>query len=308
MAVYTDLTPEQIKILLRRFFVGDLHSVVGISEGVENSNFHLRSSSGEYVLTLFETRDEAALDYAQALLLAAREQGLPVAAPLPDSDGRYRTRVAGKPAALAPYLIGDHPASPNLGQIHQIGSFLGQLHKLKLEAVRPGAWLDLNPSAQRTLLQRLEPHLSPAELHLLESALRELEQADLSALPDGPVHGDLFRDNSLFHQGELSGVVDFGAAHHSVLLYDLAIAVTDWCVDGGRLNETGIKALLESYEQHRHLSEQEHEMWPLMMRLAALRFWLSRLRDRHFPRSGSLVRPKDPAEYEEIYRSLGLDS
>lgn len=304
MAVYTDLTPEQIEDLLRRFFVGDLKHFAGISEGVENSNFQLVTDSGEYILTLFETRGLRELDYAQALLLAAQECGLPVAAPMLGEGGAYRVEVAGKPAALSPCLPGEHPQRPDPGQVHQIGAFLGQMHALSPGASHPDLSFDLNPAEQRALLLRLDGYVSQDQSRLLDQGIRELEQTELSALPCGPVHGDLFRDNSLFHKGQLTGVLDFGAAHHGVLLYDLAIAVTDWCVEEGRLQNSGIAVLLEGYEGHRPLSEQERVLWPAMLRLATLRFWLSRLRDWHFPRAGSLVQPKDPAEYERIYLNL----
>ena len=221
--------------------------------------------------------------------------------------------LAGKPAALARWLSGTHPGTPTLAQCAAIGDFLGRLHTAELTLgsdpkhrlkqrlgsdPKVSLGFDSRGHAWRTATAaRVAPTLNSEDRELLEAALADASA--LPKLPEGAIHADLFRDNALFEGDKLCGVIDFHYACRGPFAYDLAVAVLDWCADA-----TAEQMLLVGYARHRVFSDAELTQWPRLKRMAALRFWLSRLHDTHFPRPGGVVLVKDPDMMRDRLREV----
>ena len=318
MAVYTVLEQSEIETLLESFGLGTLMHFEGVPQGVENTNYfltidpapspgQLSRSPRHYVLTLFESLPMATLEFYVELLGRLAQRGLPVPAPVPDIQGVALHCLRDRPALITPRFPGSHAMQPGPAHCAAIGGVLADLH-------RTGAELDLELSrashrdflwlAQTT--EQVLPHLEPTDRNMAEELLSELQQLidRQQDLPCGLVHGDLFRDNALFIDQRLTGVVDFFSAGPGILLYDLAVAVNDWCFDANsQLRRQQAAAMLAAYCSRRPLSEIEREWWPALLRLAAFRFWISRLAARHITRParprGALVELKNPEEYRQ---------
>jgi homoserine kinase type II len=312
MAVFTEVTAGEAGALLARLDAGELVSLSGIAGGIENTNYALRSSTGDWVLTLFERVDGAALDYCLHLMQHLARRGLPVPEPRADADGALVQRVAGKPAALVNRLPGRHQLAPDLHHCAQLGGVLARMHLA-------GAGFGLRQPNRRGLAwwqasaQQLMPLLPDAQRALLADELAFQQALAASpaaqALPRGAVHADLFFDNVLFdglpgHE-KLTGCLDFYFAGDDALAYDLAVCLNDWCLAGpdGALDEARALALVQAYQALRPLGAAELRLLPALGRAAALRFWLSRLADAHLPRPAALLAPKDPAHFERVLRA-----
>ena len=311
MAVFTPVSTAEARALALRLDVGELVSLEPISAGIENTNYFLSSSAGDWVLTLFERLSAEQLPYYLRLMQHLARQDLPVPEPCADVDGQLLHHVAGKPAALVNRLPGVTQPAPNLHHCAQLGGMLARLHlgvadfDMQQPNLRGLAWW-------KTTAPRVATHLAPPQAALLADELAFAEQvagsAAFAALPRGAVHADLFRDNVLFdglpgHE-KLTGCFDFYFAGDDAFAYDLAVCLNDWCAaaDDGRPDEARAQAMVAAYERVRPLSSAEQRLLPALLRAAALRFWLSRLADLHLPRSAALLQPKDPAHFERILR------
>ncbi|MBS1189825.1 MAG: homoserine kinase [Rhodocyclaceae bacterium] len=301
MSVYTAVGRQELAAWLRSFKVGELVDLAGIAAGVENSNYFVGTGGGRWVLTLFERLQAAELDFYLRLMAHLAARGFPCPQPRPDDSGALWRPLAGKPAALVTRLEGAGVDTPGPEHCRAIGATLARLHRLAADFPAPlpnprgAAW------RQATGL-RLQPLLPPAEHALLADELAFQAAQDFGSLPRGVIHADLFRDNVLWTaDGRLSGVLDFYFAGEDWLLFDLAVAANDWCFDAA-----GLAALLAGYAGERSLTAAETAAWPAMRRAAALRFWLSRLDDRHHPRPGEVVTVKDPAHFGNLLERLRL--
>ncbi len=311
MAVYTEVAPAEARALVRRLGVGELNALQGIAAGIENTNYFVDTERGRWVLTLFERMAAAELAGCLALMRHLAQRGIPVPDPQPAPDGRLWFELHGKPAALLTRLPGSHRLAPDLHHVEQLGAMLARLHR----AAADFAGLHAQPRGLawwRQTVPLVRPEVDAAQAALLarELAFQEAAaaSADFAQLPAGPVHADLFRDNVLFdglpgHE-KLTGLLDFFFAGTEVWLFDLAVCLNDWCCDlaSGRLDETRAAALVASYRRERPLLAAELRLMPALLRAAALRFWLSRLRDLQLPRPAALLEPKDPAHFERILR------
>lgn len=281
MAAYTELAAEDAIHACDQWQLGRLIDVMPTATGIENSNFFLTSEREgrrlEWVLTLAERRfASTTLDTLRRLDAA----GLPVPVPLRDREGALSTTVAGAPALLTPRFPGEHPGQPSLGQIRAMGRFLGRMHQVTAnldgpEHPRDRAWIEAQA-------QRRQRRLGGQEQLLLSRALTAcfsaISRRDWQQLPGGLVHGDVFRDNTLFEGEHLSAVIDFHHTARAPLLFDVAVVANDWCCDeAGRFDGDRLSALLDSYGRVRVLTREECWLWPAMAVLAALRFWLARL-------------------------------
>ncbi len=300
MSVYTKIEPQELKDFLNHYNLGDLINYNGINAGIENTNYFVTTSSGKFVLTLFEGLTTTELPYFLKLMAYLAEHNIPSAHPIADNNGEYLRELKGKPAALVERLSGADVKEPNLIQCQQIGKALGNLHLISpnfpdyRSNKRGSDWWKI--TAERVL-----PLMTTAEAKLLTAELEFQDNYQLVDLPTGVIHADLFRDNALFEADKLSGIIDFYYACNDVLIYDLAVTVNDWCVQSdGSLDTKRVNALLESYIKQRPLSDLELETWSTMLRAAALRFWLSRLQDLHFPRSGEITHIKNPDVFRNI--------
>ncbi|GAA3981966.1 homoserine kinase [Comamonas faecalis] len=307
MAVYTEVSPAAARALLKRLRLGALLELRGIQGGIENTNYFVTCEGGEFVLTLFERLTAEQLPFYLHLMKHLAHAGIPVPDPQADPQGEILHQVAGKPASLATRLAGSSQLAPAPAHCAAVGQMLARMHLAarNFERVQPNLralpwWNETAP----TVL----PHLPPAQAALLRAELAYQNHvaagSAYGALPRGPVHADLFRDNVLFTGEQLTGIFDFYFAGVDTWLFDLAVTLNDWCVHlpTGAHDEERAQALLAAYEAVRPLSAAERELLPTMARAGALRFWLSRLWDWHLPRQASLLTPHDPTHFERVLR------
>lgn len=303
MSVYTRVERGELIEFLRDYPLGELTDFTGIKDGIENTNYFVSTERGRFVLTLFETMGAHELPYFLDLMAFLAKHQVPCPEPIKCHRGRYLRSLRGKPAALVRKLEGANVQSPNSAQCAAVGAALGHLHRTGLgftgrrDNCRGPVWW--NSTAQRVLTQLVEEDAA-----LLHQELRFQSLHRVDHLPRGVIHADLFRDNVLFLGDRLTGIIDFYYACNDVLLYDVAITVNDWCSEpDGSLNNACLKNLLSAYQTQRSLESHERPDWPVMLRAAALRFWLSRLQDMHFPRSGEITHIKNP----EVFKRILLD-
>ena len=305
MAVFTPVTRDQLERWLARFPVGALRGYRGIAEGIENSNFFVDTDGGRWVLTLFERLAPERLPFHLDLMRHLAARGVPCPDPVAGRDGALWAPLAGRPAARVTRLAGRGVERPSLRHAAPVGDLLARMHA----AARDYGGRAPNPRGLDWWLDaaaRVAPHLRPDQARLLADELdaqRAWAASDgARALPASAVHADLFRDNVLFDGDAIGGVIDFYFAGVDTWLFDLAVACNDWCVDDatGALDPERLDALVRAYQARRPLTDAERAAWPLAMRAAALRFWLSRLDDLHRPRPAEQLTPKDPAAFERI--------
>lgn len=295
MSVFTPVSTAELDTFLQQYDVGNLVQHEGIIEGIENTNFFVDTDQNRFVLTLFEYLPMEELPWFMDLMFGLSAGGMAGAAPVKTKSGEFLTVLNGKPAALIQRLPGRAQMSPNPIHCAEIGRAMGQMHTISSELslthrsnIRGQSWAE---EIAAEVLPRMEG--DQAELLKAEVAFQAANPRD--QLPQGIVHADLFRDNALYDGEKLSGVIDFYFACHDALAYDLAILVNDWCVDNqGHIDSARYDALMAAYQSERQLTDAEWEAWPQMLRAGALRFWLSRLQDKLFPREGEMTYIKDP--------------
>ena len=301
MAVYTDVGEAELSAFLARYDLGALLSYKGIAEGVENSNFLVRTEAGTFILTLYEKRvNRDDLPFFIGLMEHLAAEGLSCPLPVPPREGEVLGELAGRPGALFTFLEGMWTRRPNAEQCREVGAALAGMHKATqgFALRRPNA---LSVESWRPLFEGCGPRADDVEPGLSDEILRELgvlEAAWPSDLPTGVLHADLFPDNVFFLQGRLSGLIDFYFACNDILAYDLAICLCAWCFEqDGAFNVTKGRAMIEGYRAVRPLSPDELGALPILARGAAMRFLLTRLYDWiHIPET-SFVTKKDPREY-----------
>ena len=301
MSVYTEVERDQLVAFLHDYAVGELLSYEGISDGIENTNYFVTTTQGQFVLTLFEHHEFGELAYFLDVMTFFYQHGIPSAHPAADQQGQYLKTLCGKPAALVLRLSGRGINSvTSLAQCTAIGDVLGQMHNAgqDFKSRRP---TQRGPQWRRQIADVVLPLLDTESATILRNELAcQAGYQDLE-LPSGVTHSDLFRDNALFDGDELKGIIDFYYACDEFLLYDLAVMVNDWCVDdSGQIEQSRYQALISAYTKQRALTESEQADWNLVLRAAALRFWLSRLQDKLFPREGELTQIKDPDAFLKI--------
>jgi homoserine kinase type II len=300
LSVYTPVSDAQAAEWLRNYSVGTLVALEPIKAGIENSNFFLTTTQGRYVLTLFERLPAAELPFYLDLMAHLARHGIPSPAPIADLSDQYLQHLNGKPAALVSRLAGRSLEQTGEKECTELGALLARMH---LAGRSYPAYLEnpRGPKWWRFAAAEIRQFLDAGQTKLLDEEMAFQAQHRFPDLPRGPVHADLFRDNALFEKGRISGVIDFYFAGVDCLLFDLAVCANDWCLDARhRLDGVRTKALMEAYEAVRPLTALEREGWPVMLRAAALRFWLSRLYDFHLPRPGTLVHAHDPEHFRKI--------
>jgi homoserine kinase type II len=302
MAVYTDITDEELQGLLADYDLGGPTAFKGIAEGVENSNFLLETEAGRFILTVYERRvREDDLPFFLGLMRWLAEHGYPCAKPVADRAGEALKRVRGKPCVIVEFLPGLSVRRPTAAHCREAGAGLADLH-LAAEGFALRRENDLGAEAWapmfRTLRDAAEA-LKPGLAATIESDLALLATGWPKNLPAGIVHADYFPDNVFFQTGRFAGAIDFYFACDDALAYDIAIALNAWCFEpDGSFNITSARALVAGYERRRPLSPAERAALPVLAHGAAMRFFLTRLNDWGATPAGALVRPKDPLEYE----------
>ncbi|MET0745503.1 MAG: homoserine kinase [Microvirga sp.] len=302
MAVYTDVSDEELGAFLETYDIGAVLSYKGIAEGVENTNYILRTSAGSYILTLYEKRvREADLPFFLSLMQHLARRGLNCPLPVVNRAGEALGRLAGRPAVIITFLEGVAVRRPKAQHCAALGTALARLHEAGRDfpMTRPNS---LSLEAWPALFAGAEAQADRVASGLAERTRREL--ADLQArwpagLPGGIIHADLFTDNVFFMGEAVSGLIDFYFACTDAYAYDVAICLNAWCFEAdGSFNHTKGRALLAGYQAIRRLEEAEAAALPVLCRGAALRFMLTRLVDWLNVPPGALVRPKDPLEYD----------
>jgi homoserine kinase type II len=308
MAVFTEVSFDEAAALVARLGIGRLERLEGIVAGIENTNYFADTDRGRYVLTIFERLTAEQLPFYLYLMQHLAARGIPVPAPHADAAGELLHVLRGKPAAVVDRLSGAHELAPDARHCAAVGAMLARMHRAGLDFprrqpnLRGLAWW-------RETVPRVRPFLEPGQRALIESELAFQEHLAATpafeALPAGPIHADLFRDNVMFDAaGTLTGFFDFYFAGVDRFAYDLAVCLNDWCIDlaSGRLEEDRAAAFVAAYDAERRLSGDELRLLPAMMRAGALRFWVSRLWDLHLPRDASMLEPHDPRHFERVLR------
>ncbi|PZM09138.1 homoserine kinase [Rhizobium tubonense] len=301
MAVYTDITEDDLKRFLTQYDAGELTSYKGIAEGVENSNFLLHTTREPLILTLYEKRVEKNdLPFFLGLMQHLASHGLSCPLPLPRRDGALLGELSGRPAAVISFLEGMWLRKPEARHCREVGKALAQMHVAGegFSIARPNA---LSLEGWHTLWDKSEARADEVEPGLQDEIRNELEF--LAAhwprdLPAGVIHADLFPDNVFFLGDHLSGLIDFYFACNDQLAYDVSICLNAWCFEkDGAYNITKGKAMLDGYQSVRPLSRAELDALPTLSRGSALRFFLTRLYDWLTTPAGAMVTKKDPLEY-----------
>ncbi len=309
MAVFTPVSDDDARALLRAYTLGEFVSLRGIAAGIENTNFFLTTTTGEYVLTIFEVLTAEQLPFYIELMHHLAKNGVPVPFPQTRQDGSRISTLHGKPTAIVSKLAGGSELEPTAEHCALAGQTLARAHIAgkNFEIVQPN--LRGLPWWEKTAPVVL-PFLAPELQVLLSTSLDEQRTLALTNpwinLPRGPAHCDLFRDNVLFagtHESpQMGGLIDFYFAGCDSWLFDVAVSVNDWCITRpeGQFVPALADAWLDAYAKVRPFTEGERQAWPAMLRGAALRFWLSRLYDFHLPRPAQTLKPHDPTHFERV--------
>ena len=307
MAVFTEVSPAEAQALLTRLQLGELRTLRGIEGGIENTNYFATTDAGEFVLTLFERLTAEQLPFYLHLMRHLAHAGIPVPDPQADAHGEILHSVCGKPAAVVNKLKGRSQLAPQAVHCAAVGAMLAKMHLAGAGFERQQPNLRGLPWWNETVPVVL-PHLDADQAALLQSELAYQNHTAASsaytALPRGPVHADLFRDNVMFDGEVLTGFFDFYFAGVDTFLFDLAVCLNDWCIDwdSGAHDAARFEAMLAAYQTVRPLTAAERTLLPAMARAGALRFWISRLWDYHLPREAQVLTPHDPRHFERVLR------
>jgi homoserine kinase type II len=308
MAVYTEVSFDEAAAFLSALNLGQLQSLKGTANGIENTNYFVNTDQGEYVLTLFERLTFEQLPYYLHLMKHLAAHSVAVPDPVADANGKLVHRLKDKPAAVVNKLRGHSELAPTSAHCNAVGEALARLHLAGLDYPR-----------QQPNLRGLDwwNETVPVVLPALEAAQRTLILGELAyqnhvaasssyrSLPRGPVHADLFRDNVMFEDGQLTGFFDFYFAGTDTFLFDIGVCLNDWCIDlsSGVLDRPRANAFMAAYQRVRPLTAQERHLLPALQRAAALRFWISRLWDFHLPREAAVLKAHDPGHFERVLRA-----
>ncbi|MDH4233801.1 MAG: homoserine kinase [Gallionella sp.] len=303
MAVFTTVTEADLATWLGEYSLGELLELQGIASGIENTNYFVTTSNGRFVLTLFEKLRADELPFYLNLMAHLARHGIPCPNPVANRHNQLLSVLKGKPACIVSRLCGKSVIEPGNAQCAMIGAMLGQMHiagqsfSQVMPNPRGSAW-------RAATAPQVLTFLDAAQAALLEGEVALHAKQNWTHLPQGVIHADLFRDNVLLDGNRVGGLIDFYFACSDALLYDVAITVNDWCMNpDGMLDTSRTQDFLRAYDAARPLLASERAAWPLMLRLAALRFWLSRLYDMYLPRDGELINTHDPRHFERILKN-----
>lgn len=299
MSVYSVVTPSQLDQFFSHYSLGRVLDFEGIEDGIDNTNYFVTTTSGEFVLTLFESLSADDLPHFIELLCYLGENNLPCPRLRLDQQARPIRWLNDKQAAVFNRFPGRAVLMPSVAHCHEIGLHLGRLHR---HTQHYSFFINSNHDLHwcRAVFNKIADRLSTSDQALINDELCFQAEHCTAMLPRGVIHGDLFRDNALFVDGRLSGLLDFYSAGTGVLLLDIAITANDWCHENGNVNFEKLDALLAAYETVRPLEPLEKQSWQTQLRAAALRFWLSRLQHQLYPRSGAITQQKDPLIFRQL--------
>jgi homoserine kinase type II len=307
MAVYTEVSQKEASSLFKALGLGTLSTLKGASGGIENTNYFATTDVGDYVLTLFERLTFEQLPFYLNLMKHLAANGIPVPDPAADSRGEILHTLHNKPTAVVNKLRGKSQLQPTTAHCTAVGHMLARMHAAaqsfneQQPNLRGLAWW--NDTVPVVL-----PFLTAGQHGLMQGELAYQNHIAASSayrgLPQGAIHGDLFRDNVMFEGDELTGFFDFYFAGTDSLLFDISVCLNDWCVDlpTGQHHAERAGAFLAAYQSVRPLTAAERSLLPAMLRAGALRFWLSRLWDFYLPREAAVLQAHDPEHFERVLR------
>ncbi len=304
MSVYTSVSDDEMRAFLSQYDLGEFVSLQGIAQGITNSNYFLNTSSGKFVLTIFEVLKQEELPFFLELNQHLSQKGVACAAPIAKKNGELAANLSGKPACLVSCLKGSDTACPSEQQCFSTGAMLAKMHlagqdfPLRMANPRYTDWWT-------EACQRLMPVMDAQDAELLQSEIEYVNCHAGNHLPSGIIHADLFKDNVLVSGNDVVGFIDFYYACEGNFMYDLAIAVNDWARTADNTIHPALeKAFLDGYASVRPLSDEERQYYPTAQRAGCIRFWVSRLLDFHFPQEGEMTFIKDPNAFRDLLISL----
>ncbi len=300
MAVFTSVTEAELTAWLGDYSLGQVLEMQGVASGIENTNYFVTTSNGRFVLTLFEKLTADELPFYLNLMSHLARHGIPCPSPVANRHNSFLGELSGKPACIVSRLSGQSLQQPDVTHCAAVGAMLGQMHIAgqsfaeHMSNPRAAAW------RVRTA-EQVRRFLPPQDAALLDDEIAFHARHALESLPQGVIHADLFRDNVLLEGARIGGLIDFYFACNDSLLYDVAITANDWCSGvNGAMDALHTRSFLRAYHEVRAFQEAERVAWPIALRAAALRFWLSRLFDLHLPRDGELIHAHDPDQFKLI--------
>jgi homoserine kinase type II len=300
MAVYTSITKEELKAFLSDFDVGTLQSFDGISSGVTNTNYLVTTSLNKYIFTVFEHHSMGELPFFINLMTFLSGHNIDCPNPILDKQKNAINLLKGKPALLVSFLNGSEVEK--ISEIHcfAVGKSLARMHSItktfseKRKNDRGLEWI-------KEKFTEMKSKLTSLEKNMIELEIDFLSHHDVDDLPKSTIHGDLFRDNVLFLNEKRPSFIDFYYACEEVLVFDIAIALNDWCIDAdGAIDKNKLKEFIGGYETERPLTKEERVYMPLALRWAALRFYISRLEHIHSNPSAKILAAKNPNQFKNI--------
>ncbi len=302
MAVYTHVSSEDLSLFLKDYEIGELKEFEGISEGVENTNYKLKTEKNSFILTIYEDRVEKKdIPFFLEYMFYLSSNGIKCPLPLRNNNNLF-AEILGKPASVLTFLDGKSTLSVTEEQAYQLGLILGQIHNISinLEIKRENPLgLDSFPKLIKNSKSTAETFSKDLNINMLEEYNR-IKSNWPEGLPKGIIHADLFPDNILFHEGQISGVIDFSFSCNDFLSYDLSICINAWCFKDGEFDISLSRNLLKGYQKERKLSHAEIEKLPILCSGSALRFLLTRLVDWRVNDKNAMVTPKNPNEFIKI--------
>ena len=301
MAVYTEVSDDDLKAFMAPYDLGEVVGCKGIAEGVENSNYLLQTAKGPFILTLYERRvNPADLPFFIDLMEHLARTGVRCPVPIRANDGKSLRTLCGRPAAIITFLNGMWPRRIEAWHCHELGKALAMLH-IAGNSFKQQRKNDLSLAGWRGLYFKVGDSAENVEAGLSQmigTELDDLAKTWPQGLPTGVIHADLFPDNVFFMNNQCSGLIDFYFACTDFLAYDIAICLNAWCFEAdGALNVTKASRLFAGYESVRLIEPSERQAFPVLARGAAMRFLLTRLYDWVNTPAGAMVKPKDPREY-----------
>jgi len=309
MSVYTVVEENQLVAFLEDYDVGTLDSFEGISAGIENTNYFVNTKNNghlqQFVLTIFEHHSFEELPYFLNIMAFMAEHNIPTAHPMPTHSDGYLKELCGKPAALVERLVGGTVEDPSSVQCGVMGGQLARFHAAG-QNYQEHRDNDRDIQWMKATFSDIKIHLNSEDCQLIEDEFEFQDTIHWDDLPKGVIHADLFCDNAMFNGDQLTGIIDLYYACHAPLLYDLAVMVNDWCrihADNPaeiEFDQQRVDEMLSAYQAQRSLTDAEQAAWPAALRLAALRFFLSRLKDKHIPREGEMTQIKDPDVFKRV--------
>ena len=299
MSVYTCINKHQLEKFLLLYSLGELVDFAGIQAGIENTNYTVSTTQGEFILTIFEKLTAKDLPCLLDLLKHLGLNNFPAPEPQVCKESGFLNTFKGKPVALFNRLPGRSIVNPSIEQCEEIGVYLARLH-LYGKQFSFHKLNSKNLAGCQSVFNKIRPQLTKDDIDLLDSELDFQSSCILPDLPQGIIHADLFKDNVLFDKGRVSGILDFYNACNDYVLFDIAVTSNDCCAENQSINQQKLLALLSGYQSIKRLTDDEIKYLPVFLRLAALRFWLSRLEHQLNPKTGELTLEKDPLVFRQL--------